>query len=287
MDLSEYQRECLESPIVEGRGWSKFIHSPKAGIFVPKESALTAEWKSSFDTNYEYVGVSKNISGYLFEAPNICIVAESPCLKQTAYMEGSRNSKQIVGLWNSAVDQKERAVTGCTPVSKILFFLLDNEGKSFHNVPLQLTVSGMYGKQFKDEYVAFCKQMCSFLHGKSEALAVFCQKMGVERQSCLEWLSYGSRNGPNKAALKLLCSSFIYRPKFESNFATNSRGKKNALKTCNTVGHGSVDESCIAVDVIFFQQVHRNSLNEYDKYKQEKKDDDVIEKIVDDSVNFE
>jgi hypothetical protein len=265
MDLAEYKLKCLESNIVESRGWVKFIHNP-AGLFVSEESAKISGWIGEFQSNYTYEG-QKPSKGILFQNPGFCIVCESMCLKQSPYMEGSKSSKTILGVWDPIVDQRDRATTGNTPVTKVLIFFIDSNCKLMHTIPLQLTISGAYGVAFKNKYSDFCKEM--FAH--PEAIG---PKVGSEEHwnKYMQWMNSGSRNGPTNPTLRLYASTFVFRPIFESGTIKNSKGLRNAMKTCNTVGF-EVGSKCVVwgrgipgSDFEKVETAHVQNIGAYDRW---------------------
>lgn len=280
MDLDSYMKQCLESPVVDQRGWAKFIHQP-AGLFLPTECSLTADWIGSFEENFEYVLGSSNkiIKGHLFKSPGICIVAESMWLRQSPYCGGGKNSKAILGTWDSKKHQGERSATGCTPVQKILIYFVDDQCKLLHRNPVQLTISGAFGTCFKNQYKNFCAEMCGNEHvvGTRE---VVLKHLNVPESSkdqywkkYVEWMRNGKTSGPNNPAVRMYSCAFVFRPVFESSFATNSKGTRNAMRTCNTVGYAKASPSLLVSgrgeldgDYSFVQKAHFNCLKAYDHY---------------------
>jgi len=271
----------LELPIVESRGWVKFIHNP-AGLFVPEESAKTAGWIGEFQSNFTFEG-QKPMKGILFEKPGICIVCESKCLKQSPYMEGSKGSKTILGLWDPIVDQRERLTTGNTPVTKVLMFFVDENCRLMHTTPLQLTISGAYGVGFKKMYLEFCKTM--FSHPD-----VIGPRVGDDEhwRKYMNWMSYGSRNGPNnQPTLLLYASTYIFRPVFQSSTAQNSKGMRNAMKTCNTKDFESAGSNCIVwgrgipgSDFEKVETAHVQNKGAYDRWLPKKADSTTEETTI-------
>lgn len=268
--LEDYEKSILESPVLTQRGWAKFIHQPKAGIFVPAESAEIAEWIGEFVENFEYpLASNKILKGHLFEKPGICVVAESPWLKQSPYCGGSKGSKNILGVWDAKRDQSERATTGCTPVQKLLIFFVDDEHKLLHQHPIQITVSGMYGTMFNTLYSKFCKEMC----GNDQVVGP--KNMDDDRwKKYVDWMRSGKMRGPRDAAVRFYSCAFVFRPVFESSFANNSKGMRNAMRTCNTKDYEKASGKLLVAgrgqpngDYNKIRNIYRECIGAYDHYK--------------------